>query len=266
MLTLRCPFCMAVATRYETRSNPTTNNLDIKDPTTGEWVQAVAKLRTAGGEDVKFIPEQMEVIEQIRTSLSSLTQIAKTLRDSQANEQAVSAQIDKLQETLSAISSSSVLIQNELDPIAASISLLTESVRNNAEATASLSNKLGNIPQSLSAIESAIADLATIPELLKNKPATTKFSTVVTLTPNIEMPVSLPKGVKTLYFSARKNELGQSFDVRHSLKAGEVTVATGKYETLWAYSEFRESDLYLTDTTLYLASSSAITVEIHAWL
>lgn len=258
-----------MATKFETRSNPATSNLDVKDPTTGEWVQAIAKLRTAGGDDVKLIPEQLQLIEQIKSALSPLSQIAKTIQQSEVNNRDITDQLEEIQVALSALGDSNTSIGNELNAIAASISTVTEALNRSAEATTSLSNRLSGVPQSLVAIESAIADLATMPELIKkqteNAVATTKFSTTVSLEANKEAAVPLPGGTKTLYFSVRKNELGQSFDLRHAMKAGEVNIAAGKYETLWAYSEFRETGLLLNDAILYLAISSPSVVEVHAW-
>lgn len=258
-------------TKFETRSNPATSNLDIKDPTTGEWVQAVAKLRTAGGDEMKLIPEQLHLIEQIKNAIAPISQIAKTVADSQAGNQAIATQLDQLQELLSSLSNSNTLIRNDLNSIAAAISTAIASLNQSSQATTALANTMNSLPQSLIDIQGAIANLKTIPDLIKTQTdkfvATSKFSTLCPLdTVNTEKTVPLPDGTKILYFSGRKNDLGQSFNIRHAMKAGEVSnISTGKYETLWAYSEFRESNLLLNSTTLYLASSSVITVEIHAW-
>jgi uncharacterized phage infection (PIP) family protein YhgE len=260
-----------MTTKFETRSNPATSNLDIKDPTTGQWVQAIAKLRTAGGDEVKLIPEQYQLIKDIASALSPLSQIAKTVSDSQASNQAISTQLNQLQQLLSTLSNSNTLIRNDLNSIAAAIATAIESLNQSSQATTSLASRLNSLPQSLINIEGAIANLSTILELIKTQTsrsaATSKFSAVCLLdTVDTEKSVQLPDGTKTLYFSGRKNDLGQSFSIRHALKAGEVTnIATGKYETLWAYSEFTQSDLFLNGATLYLASSSAIAVEVHAW-
>lgn len=258
-----------MATRFETRSNPATSNLDIKDPTTGEWVQAIAKLRTAGGDEVKLIPEQLQIIEQIRSALSPLSQIARTVQQSEVSGRDLAAKIEEIRIALSRLGDSNTSIRNELDAIAASISTVTEALNRSAEATTSLSNRLSGVPQSLAGIESAIANLATMPELIKkqteNAVATAKFSTVVSLVANTEIAVPLPSGTKTLYFSARKNELGQSFDLRHAMKSGEVGNPSGRYETLWAFSEFRETGLLLNEAILYLACSSPSVVEVHTW-
>jgi hypothetical protein len=256
----------------ETRQNPATGTMDIRHPESGMWVPAIADLQTAGGKSVKLILEQEQLLKNAIAALSPLPDLLKAQKEHKEVVNTVVQAIARLQVSLASISQSQSEAAMELSGIGVIVEGAVTALNTNTETLSSLVGKISSFPESLSSIQKGIEDLNTLSTQLKsiedalgNKGllATGRISRAVAIAANQEVPFPLPNGTKKLSFKVRRNNLGRSFDLRHSLAPGGIVEQN--YETLWAFNEYSESGLLLNEASLYFWCDTAVTVEISIW-
>lgn len=252
--------------------------LEILQPDTNAYVQAVALIQLASGFNVALKTDQAALLTGISTNSGFLPQIL-------AHNQSISS---GTQTILNSTSGIQTILQNTTNPgltaintslagvQSANTSMLTQLLALNNSVTNSVIGPLASISSNTlnysSQITSILNSLTNLNNLAgaNSRPSTPAITTRTLNVSDQEVSYLLPTNTKLLMFKCRRNSSSAAFDLRYSFTANTVnTLASTGYRTLEAYNEYREEFGGLNGT-LYLASTAAgagnvMTIEVEVW-
>jgi hypothetical protein len=253
----------------QTRSNPTTQQLEILHPELQIWVQAIALLQVQDGLGTKLVSEQAEVLNQISTRTQSLisldTKLASTL-----------AEVQQLKSQLVEITSGTNHLGNLLST--AGFAVAEIKVLQSLLTSGSLLTKVIDIYEAISRQAATLTLLqssvtAVTAELKKTTTTTPAIANLTLVEANTQYQYSFPAGTKRYAFKCRMDKArgDKAGDLRYSWvpdKVAPVGGGTGvdNYDVLAIGVEESDTTYFADGATLYFASDEpGAIVSIRRW-
>ena len=225
--------------------------LQVYQPQTQSWTQAVTLVQLAGGIDVALTGSQGVAIQQIAFEIQNLSDLLSAVQASNNLSGIIAANSSQISTAiLSGTNSSLGSISAHVIAIEAHQAIIEQSL-NSLIAAVNLQN------QNLVQLKSTIIDQA----------VDTILNYIIRfITSDSEYSLLLPPGTKTIRFRSRK--VSSSFvDIRYAFQPGQVTsLSTGLYSSLAGGSEYRQEGLGLTGSTIYFSATGVTGIaEIEAY-